>query len=324
MTSYNGKLVTLIGGSGFLGTQTVQRLVRLGYSVRIAVRRPDLAGRLRTLGPVSQILPIQANIRNRASLERAIDGADIVINLAGVIYEKGKQKFEAVNVTGAQTVAQICKKQGVKTLIHVSSLHADAQSESAYSRSKADGEQAVSKAFPNAIIMRPAVIFGVEDRFFNLFGGLAQISPVLPLVHGDSTYQPVYVGDVADAIARAADGDAKTGKTYELGGADVETFKQLMQRITRETQRSPLMIPIPAGLAKFKAFFLQILPHPILTVDQVEMMANDCVVSEQAIREKRTLAGLGISPTTMDAILPSYLWRFRKNGQYDANTIPAE
>lgn len=324
MTSNNGKLVTLIGGSGFLGTQTVQQLVRLGFSVRVAVRRPDLAGRLRTLGTVSQILPLQANIRNRASLERAIEGADIVINLAGVICEKGKQKFEAVNVTGAQTVAQICKKQGVKTLIHISSLHADDQSESAYARSKAAGEQAVSKAFPNAIIMRPAVIFGVEDRFFNLFAGLARISPVLPLIHGSSAYQPVYVGDVARAIALAANGGAQTGKTYELGGADVETFKQLMQRVARQTQRSPLMVPLPASLAKFKAYFLQILPHPIITVDQVKMMASDCVVSEQAIKEKRTLAGLGIKPTTMDAILPSYLWRFRKNGQYDANIIPAE
>lgn len=324
MTTYNGKMVTLIGGSGFLGTQTVQQLVRLGYRVRVAVRRPDLAGHLKPLGPVSQILPVQANIRNRASLERAIEDADIVVNLAGITYEKGKQKFEAVNVTGAQTVAQICKKQGIKTLVHVSSLRANAQSESAYARSKAQGEKAVTKAFPNAIIMRPASIFGVEDRFFNMFAGLARVSPVLPLIHGDASYQPVYVVDIAKAIAKAVDGKAQAGKIYELGGADVETFKQLLQRMSRETQRAPILIPIPAGLAKFKAAFLQILPHPIITVDQVKMMERDCVVSDEATKAKRTLEGLGIAPTTMDAILPTYLWRFRKNGQYDANTVPAE
>lgn len=324
MTSYNGKLVTLIGGSGFVGAQTVQQLARLGYRIRIAVRRPDLAGSLKTLGSFSQILPIQANIRNRASLERAIDGADIVVNLTGILCEKGKQRFKAVHVAGAQTVAEICKEKSIGTLVHVSTLAADPESDSDYASTKAQGEKATVKAFPGAIILRPAVIFGSDDRFFNLFATLASLSPVLPLVYGATRHQPVYVGDVAKAISLAVSGKAKSGSTYELGGPDVETFKQLMQRMLTETQRSTKLIPVPASLAKFKAFFLQILPHPILTIDQVRLMASDNVVSDKATKEKRTLAGLGIEPTSMDAILPAYLWRFRKNGQYDREIIAAE
>lgn len=318
MTSYNGKMVTIIGGAGFVGTQAVQQLARLGYRVRIAVRRPDLAGHLKPLGQVSQILPVQANIRNRASLERAIEGADIVVNLSGIAYEKGKQKFDAVHVDGARMVAEICKAAGIQTLVHVSSLSADAGSESAFASSKAAGEKAVTKAFPKAVILRPATVFGGGDRFFNLWAGVARVTPVLPIVHGDSLSQPVFAGDVAKAITLAVSGTAKAGKIYELGGPDVESFKQLMQRMLDETQRTPMLVSLPAGLAKFKAFFLQILPHPILTTDQVDLMASDCVVSDKATKEKRTLAGLGIAPTTMDAILPTYLWRFRKNGQYDA------
>lgn len=309
-------LVTIFGGSGFVGTQVVQSLARQGYRIRVAVRRPDLAGHVCPLGTVGQIQPIQANIRNMDSVKRAVEGADIVINLVGILFESGRQKFRAVQTMGAKNVAEAAAAAGAKTLVHMSAIGADLESDSVYARSKALGEEEVLHAFPSAIIMRPSLIFGQGDGFFNKFGALARLSPVLPMIGTKSRFQPVYVGDVADAFAAAAQGAVKNGTIYELGGPDVETMRELMERVLRETQRSNLLVPVPASFAKLKAWFLQILPSPLLTVDQVVLLQHDNVVSEEATKKKRTLAAFGILPTSMDTILPSYMWRFRKHGQF--------
>lgn len=317
MVEAKGKLVTIFGGDGFVGTQLVQKLARQGYRIRVAVRRPDLAGHVKPLGTVGQIVPIQANIRNKPSIERAVAGSDIVINLVGIMAEKGRQRFRAVHTMGAKNIAEAAKKAGASTLVHMSALGADTESESAYQRSKAMGEVEVLKAFPKAVIIRPSIIFGQGDGFFNFYGALVRLFPVLPLIGGKSKFQPIFVGDVAEAFACAVNGDVKTGKIYELGGADVETMRQLIQRLLVEAQCNRLLIPVPTGLAKFKAWFIQLLPWKLLTVDQVTLLGYDNVVSPEAIKQKRDLAAFGIKPTSMDAILPTYLWRFRKHGQFD-------
>lgn len=310
-------LVTIIGGSGFIGTQLVQQMARKGYRIRVGVRRPDLAGHLRPLGAVGQIQPVQVNIRNFDSVARAVNGAEMVINLVGIGHEGGKQRFRAVHTMGAANVATAAAEAKVATLVHMSSLGADAESESAYFRSKALGEAEVLNAFPKTIIVRPSLVFGPDDTIFNRFGMIARMSPVMPVIHGKTQFQPVYVGDVAAAIVTAAEGAAKPGKTYELGGPEVENMHQLMERVLREAHRSKPLLPVPAGLARFGAWFTQILPYPILTVDQVHQLASDNLVSESAVKDKRTLAGLGITATPMDEILPNYMWRFRKHGQFE-------
>lgn len=313
------KLVTVFGGSGFVGTQLVQHLARHGHRVRVAVRRPDLAGHLKPLGNVGQIQPIQANIRNVESIRRAVAGADIVINLVGIGYERGKQTFEAVHVDGAAAIAQAAKAAGAQSFVQVSALGVDVAADvSRYAASKLAGEAAVLKAFPNAVIVRPSIMFGKGDGFFNLMGTLLRYFPVMPLIGGASRFQPVYVGDVAEAIVLAAEGKVKGGKVYELGGPQVESYKDLLARVQRETMRNRLVVPLPAGLAKLMALPFAILPFPpLLTADQVELLGKDNVVSEAAAREKRTLDAFGIVPTSMDTILPTYMWRFRKNGQFD-------
>lgn len=322
MTSANS-LVTIFGGSGFLGTQIVQALARRGHRVMVAVRRPDLAGHLKPLGFVGQIVPIQANIRNPDSVRRAVAGADIVINLVGIGYERGPQRFRAVHAEGARNVAEAAAAAGAKTLIHISAIGADAQSPSAYARSKAHGEEAARAAFPSAVIIRPSIMFGPDDDFFNLMGTLARWLPVLPLIGGKTQLQPVYVGDVADAVAAAAEGAVRTGRVYELGGPEVVTHRELMQRILHETGRSRPLLPVPAGLGKLLAVPLSLLPFPpVLTGDRVEQLQIDNVVSEAAGKEKRTLAAFGIEPTPMGAILPTYMWRFRPHGQFD-RSVPA-
>lgn len=311
-------LVTIFGGSGFVGTQLVQVLARKGYRIRVAVRRPDLAGHVRTLGTVGQVMPIQANVRNADSVFRAAQGADIVINLAGIGFERGPNKFRAVHVMGAKNIAEAAKAGGATTLIQLSVLGASAESDSAYVRTKALGEDAARAAFPDATILRAQMIFGQDDNYFNRLGTLARWFPVLPVVGGKSRFQPVYVGDVAEAIAAVAGGAAKPGKIYELGGPEVLTSKELMQRVLRETGRNNPLIPVPAGIAKLLAFPFGLLWFdPLITGDQVDMLQADGVVSEAATKEKRTLAAFGIDPTPMNAILPAYLWRFRKNGQFD-------
>lgn len=316
MAHSSPKCVTIFGGSGFIGTQVVQELAGKGYRILVAVRRPDLAGHLMTLGTVGQIQSIQANVRNKPSVERAVANADIVINLAGIQFEGGRQRFRAVHAMGAQNVATAAAKAGVKTLVHVSALGADHASASSYARSKALGEDAVTSAFPGATIIRPAMAFGIEDRFFNLFGTIAGMSPVLPVIGGKTLRQPVYVGDIASAVAIAAASGVKAG-IYELGGPEVETVRGLLVRLLNETGRTPMLLPVPSGIAKFKAAFLQVLPWKVVSVDQIVQTGIDTVVSDEAKKQKRTLAAFDITPTSMDTILPTYLWRFRKHGQYD-------
>ena len=319
------KLVTIFGGSGFVGTQIVQLLAKRGHRIRVAVRRPDLAGHVKMFGSVGQVQPIQANVRNAASVRRAVAGVDIVINLTGVAYSRGAQTFQSVHVTGAANVAQAAKAAGVSSLVHMSALGADrAAGVSAYAASKLAGEEAVLEAFPDAVIMRPSILFGQGDGFFNRMGGLSRLLPVLPLISGDTRFQPAYVGDVAEAFALAAEGKVKTGRIYELGGPQVETHRELIARIQREAGRSRPVLPLPAGLAKLMALPFTILPFPpLLTGDQVELLGVDNVVSDAAIKEKRTFAAFGITPTAMDTILPTYMYRYRKHGQFDRDNAPA-
>ncbi|MBD8066346.1 complex I NDUFA9 subunit family protein [Devosia sp. PTR5] len=322
MDRFAPKLVTVFGGSGFVGTQLVQLLARQGYRIRVAVRRPDLAGHVRMFGSVGQVLPIQANLRDRASVERAVRDAEIVINLVGIGAEAGKQTFRAIHVEGSTNAARAAKAAGAKTFVQMSALGvAKAAEASAWAKSRLDAEAAVLETFPTAIVVRPSLIFGQDDGFFNLMGALARIFPVMPLIHGETRFQPIYVGDVAEALLLAAEGKVKTGRVYELGGPEIETHKALMQRILREAGRKRPLLPWPAGLAKFTAAVFSFLPFkPLITEDQVELLAVDNVVSDEAIREKRTLAAFGIKPESMDDILPSYMWRFRKNGQFGRNS----
>ncbi|MCS6759153.1 MAG: complex I NDUFA9 subunit family protein [Candidatus Devosia euplotis] len=316
MESLDPKLVTIFGGSGFVGTQIVQLLAARGHRIRVAVRRPDLAGHVRTLGMVGQVVPIQANIRNLASIERAVAGADIVINLVGIAANHGAQTFTAVHVDGAQAIA---RATGAATLVHMSALGVDVAAEvSQYAASKLAGEAAVFAAFPAAVVMRPSILFGQGDDFFNLMAGLARFFPVLPLIGGQTKFQPAYVGDVAEAFVLAAEGRLKTGRVYELGGPQVETHRQLIGRVLNQTYRNRPLLPLSFGIAKMLAGVMSVLPFPpLLTADQVALLGVDNVVSEAAIKDKRTFASMGIAPTSMDAILPTYLVRFRKHGQFD-------
>ena len=314
------ELVTIFGGSGFVGTQIVQMLAHKGYRIRVAVRRPDLAGHVRPLGDPGQVVPIQANLRSAESVTRAVNGASIVINLVGIGFERGRQTFADVHEAGAGYVAQAAAATGAHTLVHMSVLGADAHSASAVVRSRAAGEAAVFAAFPSAIVMRPSIIFGPGDGFFNLMGMLARMSPILPLIGGNSRFQPVYVKDVAQAFVKAVEGGATRGSIYELGGPDIETHRALLQRILRDTGRSNPLLPLSEGLGKLLTIPMGLLPTPLLTVDQVIQFQSDNVVSDEAVADGHTLIGLGITPTPMEAVLPGYLWRFRKNGQFDRQT----
>jgi uncharacterized protein YbjT (DUF2867 family) len=312
----NDTLVTIFGGSGFLGRHVVRALCKRHYRIRIAVRRPDLAGHLQPLGRVGQIHAVQSNIRHSRSVEAAVRDADIVINLVGILFERGRQRFDAVQAYGAEQVALAAAAHRSR-LIHVSAIGADENSPSLYARAKARGEKSVLGATPGATVFRPSIMFGPEDDFFNRFASMARFLPALPLVGGGETrFQPVFVGDVAEAIARAVEGNAKAGLTYDLGGPEVKTFKELMQYVLATTERARLLVPLPFPIAKLQAQVLQFLPKPPLTPDQVELLKRDNVVSEAATQEDRTLTGLGITPTAMEVVVPTYLWRFRKTGQF--------
>jgi uncharacterized protein YbjT (DUF2867 family) len=309
-------LVTVFGGSGFLGRHVVRALAARDYRIRVAVRRPELTGHLRPLGRVGQIHAVQANVRFPQSVAAALRDAEIAVNLVGILFERGRQRFEAVQAQGAQTVARAAAAVGAR-LVHVSAIGADETARSRYARSKAAGEKFVHEALPAATIMRPSIVFGPEDDFFNRFAALARIAPALPLPGGGHTrFQPVFAGDVAEAIARAADGKALPGAVYELGGPDVLTFKELMQFTLATVERSRALVPVPFALMKLQAAFLQFLPKPPLTPDQVELLKDDNVVSAAARDQGRTLEALGIVPQPSAAIVPDYLWRFRKTGQF--------
>ena len=309
-------LVTVFGGSGFLGRHVVRALANRGYLIRVAVRRPELTGYLQPLGRVGQIHAVQANVRFPQSIEAATRDADVVINLVGILFERGRQRFDAVQAEGAGAVAQAASAAGAR-LIHVSAIGADENSASTTRASKAVGERLVLAAQPQAIITRPSIVFGPEDDFFNRFAALARISPALPLPGGGHTrFQPVFAGDVAEAIARAVDGKVKSGTVYEFGGPDVLTFKELMEFTLATIERRRLLLPIPFAVMKLQAAFLQFLPEPPLTPDQVELLKSDNVVSTAAHEQDRTLEGLGIIPNSVASIVPDYLWRFRKTGQF--------
>jgi uncharacterized protein YbjT (DUF2867 family) len=309
-------LVTVYGGSGFLGRHVVRALAKRNYRIRVAVRRPELAGFLQPLGRVGQIHAVQTNLRHAPSVNAAARDAQVLINLVGILFERGRQRFDAIHTYGAEQVALAASAHGAH-LVHVSAIGADEKSASAYARSKANAEQLVLSAQPSTTIMRPSILFGPEDDFFNRFAALARFSPALPLIGGGLTrFQPAFVGDVATAVANAVDGKARPGTIYELGGPDVRTFKELMQFVLATIERKRLLVPLPFFLAKLQATFLQYLPKPLLTPDQVELLRADNVVSQSAESDGRTLRGLGIEPEPIEAIVPSYLWRFRKTGQF--------
>jgi uncharacterized protein YbjT (DUF2867 family) len=312
-------LVTVFGGSGFLGRHVVRALVKRDYRVRVAVRRPELAGHLQPLGRVGQIHAVQANLRYPASITAAMRDASIAVNLVGILTESGAQTFDAVQAQGAGAIAQAASAVGAR-MVHVSAIGANANSESRYARAKAAGEQAVLEAVPSATIMRPSVVFGPEDLFTNRFAGLARMSPVVPLFGADTRMQPVYVGDVATAVANAVDGKTQAGATYELGGPEVLTMREIIEIILATIQRKRVLLPVPFGIAKLQAMALQFAPGALkLTPDQVALLRVDNVVSEAAKAAGLTLEGLGIAPDSLEAIGPQYLWRFRATGQFAHN-----
>lgn len=309
-------LVTVFGGSGFLGRHVVRALARRGYRVRVAVRNPNLAIHLQPLGNVGQIQAVQANLRMRWSVDRAVEGSDHVVNLVGILHESGRQRFDAVQDFGARAVAEAARAAGAR-LTHVSAIGADENSPAAYARSKARGEKAVMETLADAVILRPSIIFGPEDGFYNRFAAMARLSPVLPLIGGGGTkFQPVYVGDVAEAVARSVDGKVAGGRVYELGGPEVKTFKACLEEILSVVGRKRLLVNVPWWVARIQGRILGLLPNPLLTVDQVQMLKADNVVSAGASKEGRTLAGLGIEAQAADAILPTYLWQYRPAGQF--------
>ena len=317
MPSNTDTLVTVFGGSGFLGRHVVRALAKRDYRIRVGVRRPELAGYLQPLGKVGQIHTVQANLRHPASVQAAMRESHVAINLVGILSQGGAQTFDAVIAKGAGTVTKAAAAAGAR-LVHVSAIGANEASASAYARAKAVGEAAVFAAVPSATVLRPSVMFGPEDEFANRFAALARMSPVLPLIGGGETkLQPAYVGDVATAVADAVDGKTKAGAVYELGGPEVLSMREIMQIILRVIERERPLVSLPFGLARFKAMFLQFAPGALkLTPDQVELLKTDNVVSEAAKAAGLTLEGLGITPDSMEAVVPQYLWRFRKTGQF--------
>ena len=326
-----GKLVTVFGGSGFVGRHVVQALAQHGWRVRVASRRPALAFHLQPSGAVGQIHAVQANLRFPDSVAHALRGADAVVNLVGLLAQGGPQTFSALHVDGVKAVAEAARAAGITRFVQMSAIGADANSSAAYGRTKAEGEAIVLRTIPGAVIMRPSVIFGPEDKFFNRFAGMARLMPALPLIGGGTgKLQPVYVGDVAEAVALALDGQAKLGATYELGGPAVHSFKDILAFILKTTGRKRALLSLPfktatamAGVTeKVKALTLGLLPEMLdMTRDQVELLKSDNVVSASAIAEGRTLAGLGIAPESYETVVPTYLYRFRKTGQYSAQRM---
>lgn len=314
------RLITIIGGSGFLGRHIVRALARRGYRIRVACRRPDLAGHVQPLGTTGQVMPVQANVRYPASLAAVCDGAYAVVNLTGVLASRGAQSFDAIHVFGAEASAKAAKAAKAQVFIQMSALGADAESASEYARSKASGEAKARAAFPGAIVLRPSIVFGPEDNFFNQFAGMSRLAPALPLIGGGQTkFTPLFVGDLAEAISRLIDAGEASGKTYELGGPEVFSFKQLLEFTLETIGRKRLLVPLPWPIAKIMGSVMGLLPFAPLTADQVELLKTDNVVSEAAAREGRDLAGLGIAGHSIQGIVPSYLYRYRKAGQF---TVP--
>lgn len=304
---------TVFGGSGFVGRYTVGELARRGYRVRVAVRRPDRALFLKPLGDVGQIVPMAANIRDDASVAAAVEGADAVINLVGVLYEAGPQRFHAVHAEGAGRIARAAAAAGVERMIHVSAIGAAPDAPAAYARSKAAGEQAVREAFPDAVAVRPSIVFGIEDDFLNRFAWIARLAPAIPLIGGGGTrFQPVYVGDVAAGVLRIVEDSGISGRTYEFGGPEVFSFRALMETMLRHIGRRRLLLPVPGALAMLPAGLMELSPFPpMLTRDQIRMLGCDNVASADA----PGLAALGVEATPLDSVAPGYLARYRRGGR---------
>jgi len=320
-----GRLVTVFGGSGFIGRHVVRALAKAGWRVRVAARRPDLAFFLQPAGKPGQIHAVQANIRYPASVAAAVKGADVVINLVGILSPSGAQSFEAIQSQGAEAIAKAAVQAGAEYFVQVSAIGADPAGASLYAQTKAKGESAVLKAFPRAAILRPSVVFGPEDDFFNRFATMTQLLPALPLIGGGKTkLQPVFVDDVAEAVVRCLD-EPSCGKIYELGGPEVVTMREIMAYVLSVIGRKRLLMPLPFSLAGLvglgseigtKLSFGLLPPSLAVTRDQVELLRRDNIVSAEAIAEGRTLSGLGIAPCSFETIVPTYLYRFRKTGQF--------
>lgn len=312
-------LVTVFGGSGFIGAQVTRALAKQGYRVRVAVRRPGLGYRLPLMGDVGQIEVVQANLRNPESIDRALEGAEGCINLVGVLYETGRQSFAGLHAQGAEEIAAACAAHGVKRMVQVSAIGADAQSPSKYARTKAAGEAAVRKLLPQAAIVRPSVVFGVDDALFNRFASMASLMPILPLPGGGETqFQPVFVGDVAAAIVAALREPSAAGKIFEIGGPNIYTYRQLIELTLAQIHKTRLLVDLPWGLAKLIGRLgdlqAKVLPFtPPLTADQVELLQHDNIVSKAL----PGLKALGVSaPVAVEAIIPTYLYRYRRGGQF--------
>ena len=315
-------LVTVFGGSGFLGRHVVRALLKRGWRVRAAVRRPELAGFLQPLGMVGWVQPIQANLRYRWSIDRAVENADAVVNLVSILSPTSRQSFDAVNVSGARAVAEAARGAGLDRVVHVSALGASPAAPSEYARSKAAGEEAVFETLPDSVVMRPSIMFGPDDHFFNRFAGMARISPALPLIGGGKTlFQPVFAGAVARAIADAIEGQARPGTVYELGGPEVHSFRDCMEIMLKVIGRKRALVPLPFGVASLMGSVLQYLPGKVLTPDQVRQLRANSVVTEAAIAEGRTIGAFGIEPTTLEAELPAYLTQFRVQGEYEKQAV---
>ncbi len=304
----------VLGGSGFIGRYIVQRLAARGDVIPVGCRHAEEAKFLKPLGDVGQIATLNLTIGDEQILPAFLAGNDALVNCVGILRESGSQTFDRVHHTGPARLARLAREAGIERFVHISAIGADPRSSSAYARTKAAGEAAVRDAFPTVTILRPSVVFGAEDQFFNQFAAMATISPVLPLIGGGHTrFQPVYVGDVADAVVKCLDDPTTAGRTYELGGPKVYTFRELIELVLGEIRRKRLLVDLPFGLAAIQARLMSILPNPPLTPDQVELLKRDNVVSSGAL----TLAALGIAPTAVEGVLPSYLDRFRRGGWYE-------
>ncbi|MBM3526020.1 MAG: complex I NDUFA9 subunit family protein [Alphaproteobacteria bacterium] len=311
--SARSRRVTVFGGSGFIGRYVVKRLAARGDIVRVAVRDPAAAAFLKPMGAVGQVVTMRVNATDAAAVAEAVAGADGVINLVGILYETGSQRFESVQAQAPDLLAGAARAAGVQRFVHVSAIAADSASPSQYARTKAAGEAAVRRHYPDAPILRPSIVFGPEDDFFNRFARMAQLSPALPLIGGGTTrFQPVFVGDVAEAVVRAIDHPGAAGVTFELGGAQVATFRELLQILLQVTGRSRCLVSVPFGVMRLQAWFLEKLPIPLLTRDQVTLLERDNVVAPGA----PGLSALGIEPTPMEVVLPSYLEIYRRGGRY--------
>jgi len=321
MSLSNAKLVTIYGGSGFVGRYIARQMAKEGWRVRVAVRHPNEAIFVRTYGVVGQVEPILCNVRDDASVAAAMQGADALVNCVGILSETSKNKFETVQNEGAARIARLAAEAGITRLVHISAIGADAGAESAYARTKALGEQAILSHVSTAVILRPSIIFGTEDQFFNRFAGMTRMGPILPVIGANTRFQPVYVEDVAQAAVLGVTGAAAPG-VYELGGPEVATFRELMQHMLGVIHRRRLIVNVPFPIASLMGFgfdllqklSLGILHNHMITRDQVKNLRNDNVVSDGA----RGLTDLGVKPTSFQSVLPEYLWRFRPSGQYDA------